>query len=68
MKEAHWATNTVAFPEMRKGEVAICLATLLARAGSLGEDRLDCRNQEIACGLARGQLAYYCMPRLTPGL
>ena len=59
MKEAHRGTNTVAFPEMRKGEVAICLATLLARASGLGEDKVDYRNQEIACAMARGQLAYY---------
>jgi membrane dipeptidase len=59
MKEAHRGTNTVAFPEMRKGEVVICLATLLARAGGLGEDKVDYRNQEIACAMARGQLAYY---------
>jgi membrane dipeptidase len=59
MKEAHRATNTVAFPEMRKAEVVIFLATLLARASSLGEDKLDYRNQEIACAMARGQFAYY---------
>lgn len=59
LKEEHRGRNTVAFPEMRKGEVAISLATLLARASSLGEDKLDYRNQEIACAVARGQLAYY---------
>jgi membrane dipeptidase len=59
MQEKNRATNTVAFPEMRKGEVAVCLATLLARASGLGEAMLDYRNQEIACAMARGQLAYY---------
>ena len=59
MKEKNRATNTVAFPEMRRGEVAVCLATLLARASGLGEPMLDYRNQEIACAMAQGQLAYY---------
>jgi membrane dipeptidase len=59
MKEEHRGKNTVALPEMRKGEVAVCLATLLARASGLGEDKLDYRNQEIACAMAQGQLAYY---------
>jgi len=59
MKEKNRATNTVAFPEMRKAEVAVCLATLLARASGLGEPLLDYRNQEIACSMAQGQLAYY---------
>ncbi|MGH9448370.1 MAG: dipeptidase, partial [Terriglobia bacterium] len=53
------ALNTVAFPEMRRGEVAVCLATVLARASSLGEALLDYRTQEIACAMAKGQLAYY---------
>ncbi len=52
-------TNTVAFPEMRKGEVAVCLATLLARASGLREPLLDYQTREIASAMARGQLAYY---------
>ncbi len=59
MKEQGRAKNTVAFPEMRKGEVAVCLATVLARASRLGEPLLDYRNQEIASAMAQGQLAYY---------
>lgn len=59
MKEKNRAANTVAFPEMRKADVAVCLATLLARASGLGEALLDYRNQEIACAMAQGQLAYY---------
>lgn len=59
VKEEHRGGNTVSFPEMRKGDVAICLATLLARASGLGEDKLDYRTREIACAMARGQLAYY---------
>lgn len=74
MKETTRAANTVAFPEMRKGEVAISLATVLARAkgvviekvdsklahvGFVGDSRLDYQNQEMAYAVAQGQLAYY---------
>lgn len=59
MSEKGRGTNTVTFPEMRKGELAICLATVLARASGLGDPMLDYRNQEIACAMAQGQLAYY---------
>jgi membrane dipeptidase len=59
MKENNRASNTVAYPELRRGKVAVCLATLLARASTLGEPALDYRNQEIACAMAYGQLAYY---------
>jgi membrane dipeptidase len=51
--------NTVAFPEMQKGDVAISLATVLARASSLRDPMLDYRTQEIAYAMAQGQLAYY---------
>jgi membrane dipeptidase len=59
MKENNRGSNTVAFPEMRRGQVAVCLATMLARASGLGEVKLDYPNQEIACAMAQGQLAYY---------
>jgi membrane dipeptidase len=59
MTEQHRGANTVSLPEMRKGDVAVCLATVLARVSSLGESLVDYRNQEIACAMARGQLAYY---------
>ena len=59
MKEDYRGANTVSLPEMRKAEVVICLATVLARAADLGDSKLDYRNQEIACAMARGQLAYY---------
>src|SRR5262245_28761858 len=52
--------NTVSLPAMRRGEVAICLATLLARANPKGKSPLlDFRNQAIAAAMTRGQLAYY---------
>jgi membrane dipeptidase len=34
MHEKGRGTNTVAFPELRAGEVAVCLATVLARRAS----------------------------------
>src|SRR5450759_5217011 len=59
MTERGRGTNTVSFPEMRRGEVAICLATLLARSNPTGRSILDYRTQEIAYSVAQGQLAYY---------
>jgi membrane dipeptidase len=57
---------TTTLPEMRRGAVAACQATLLARAKREarrpeGTSRfaLDFPNQEIASATARGQLAYY---------
>jgi membrane dipeptidase len=57
---------TTTLPEMRRGAVAACQATLLARAkpGARRPDgtsrlNLDFANQEIASATARGQLAYY---------
>jgi membrane dipeptidase len=58
-KEEHRGASTVCFPEMRKGEVALCLATLLARVSGLKEPLLDYASQDIAAAMARGQFAYY---------
>jgi membrane dipeptidase len=52
--------NTVCFPELRHGGIGISIATLLARRNPRGTyTNLDFRTQEIACAVARGQLAYY---------
>jgi membrane dipeptidase len=51
--------NTVSLPELRRGEVGIVVATLLARANRRSRSSLDFRTQEIACATAQGQLAYY---------
>lgn len=59
MTDKHRGANTVSFSEMRKGEVAVCLATVLARASGLGEPMLDFRSQEIAYAMGKGQLACY---------
>jgi membrane dipeptidase len=57
---------TVALPEMRRGYVAVCLATLLAHARpdlrpAEGHKRisLEFRSPAAAYGTAQGQLAYY---------
>jgi membrane dipeptidase len=57
---------TTTLPEMRHGGVALCQATLLARAksgsrihGGTSRLGLDFANQEIASAVARGQLTYY---------
>jgi membrane dipeptidase len=57
---------TTTLPEMRRGSIAACQATVLARARPEarphdGPSRLnlDYANQEIASATARGQLAYY---------
>ena len=57
---------TVSLPEMRRANIGVCLATLLARAKSpwaptVAPERtgIDHGNQEIACAITRGQLAYY---------
>lgn len=49
--------NTVALPEMRKGEVFLSLATLLATVKKQTRGTFSCK--EIAYAVAHGQLAYY---------
>jgi membrane dipeptidase len=60
------ANATVAFPEMRRGQLALCLATLLVHSRPdlrpiEGHKRisLDYCSPTAACAVARGQLAYY---------
>jgi membrane dipeptidase len=57
---------TVALPEMRRGELAVCLATLIAHSRpdlrpAEGHKRisLEYRSPTSACAVAQGQLAYY---------
>ena len=52
-------TNTVSLPQMRKGKIAVCLATVIARVNPAGHRRLDYKTQEIAWAVAQGELAYY---------
>ncbi len=58
--------NTLTFPELRRANMPVCVATLMARSGpdqprESGTKRtdLDYVSQAIAYGHARGQLAYY---------
>ena len=53
--------NTVTFPELRRGKVAIFIATLLARLMRPGPLSAVHRfnNMDMAYGCAQGQVAYY---------
>lgn len=51
--------GTVALPEMRKGRVALCFATLLARSTGRAVQNLDYSSPYQAYAAAQGQLAYY---------
>src|SRR5947209_16385250 len=53
--------NTVSFPELRRGKVAIFIATLLARLlrPNLIPAIQRYSSMEAACAAAWGQLAYY---------
>ncbi|HEX9331431.1 MAG TPA: hypothetical protein VF896_06070, partial [Anaerolineales bacterium] len=51
--------GTVALPEMRQGRVALCFATLLARATGRTIQNLDYSSPYQAYAAAQGQLAYY---------
>lgn len=51
--------NTVSLPEMRKGRVALCFATLLARSTGQPKPDIDYASPMQAYGVAQGQLAYY---------
>lgn len=53
--------GTVAFPEMRAGNVGLCIATLIARVQKPGNPLPGFRAAEAAYATARGQLAYYRM-------
>jgi membrane dipeptidase len=51
--------NTVSFPELQKAQVAVCLATVLARCSELGDPLLDYPSREIASAMGAGQVEYY---------
>ena len=53
------ALGTVAFPEMRRGRMALCLATVLARSTGVPVAHIDYATPMQAYGIAQGQLAYY---------
>jgi membrane dipeptidase len=53
------ATGTVGFPEMRRGRVALCFTTVLARSSGRPVPNIDFPSAAQACGVAKGHLAYY---------
>ena len=53
------AKGTVAFPEMRRGRVALCFTTLCARCTGRAAPHIDFGSPTQAYGIAQGQLAYY---------
>ncbi|MGH2531802.1 MAG: dipeptidase [Thermomicrobiales bacterium] len=59
MSEKGRGAGTIGFPEMRRGEVAVSLATVIARVNYEGAAGIDYRTHEIAYAQAQGQLAYY---------
>lgn len=53
--------GTVAYPELRKGNVAVSIATVIARVQKPGNPLPGYRTSESAFAAAQGQLAYYRM-------
>jgi membrane dipeptidase len=53
--------GTVAYPELRKGNVAVSIATVIARVQKPGNPLPGYRASESAFAAAQGQLAYYRM-------
>ncbi len=51
--------GTVAFPEMRKGEVGLSVVTVIARTAHRGSPATGVACREISYAKAQGQLAYY---------
>ncbi len=59
MSDPHRGRNTVSFPELRRAEVAVCLATVLARSSQLNDPLLDCRTREAASAMSAGHVEFY---------
>jgi membrane dipeptidase len=51
--------GTVALPDMRRGQVGLCVATLIARAVEPGNPLPGWHSPEIAWAQTQGQLAWY---------
>ena len=51
--------GTVAYPEMRRGRVAVSFATLIARSTGRPAPHIDYATPAQAYGAAQGKLAYY---------
>src|SRR5437588_1280420 len=59
MEQKGRCAGTVALPDMRTGEVGICVATLIARVSRPGNPLPGYHSPAIAAAMAQGQLAYY---------
>lgn len=51
--------GTVAFPEMRRGRIALSFVTVLARSTGRPEPHIDYATPAQAYGIGKGHLAYY---------
>ncbi|MBI4674363.1 MAG: membrane dipeptidase [Chloroflexi bacterium] len=51
--------NTVSLPELRRGHVALCFGTVLARVNERGVPDIDYASPAQAYAAARGHVAYY---------
>ncbi len=51
--------GTVSLPELRRGRVALCFGTTLARSTGRPVDHVDYLSPAQACAAAQGHLAYY---------
>jgi len=59
MAEKGRACGTVTLPELRKAEMAVCLATVIDRTARPGSPASGSACQEISYAKAQGQMAYY---------
>ncbi len=59
MAEPGRGRGTVAFPQMRQAELAVCVATVISRTARPGSATDGAATQEISYAIAQGQLAYY---------
>jgi len=59
MTDFHRGHNTVSFSELHRAEVAVCLATVLARCSTLNDPLLDYRTRELASAMGAGHVEYY---------
>lgn len=59
MSEPGRATGTVSLPEMRKGELGLCLATMFARLRQSSPTLYGCATPEACYAVGMGHQAYY---------
>ena len=53
------ANGTVALPDMRRGQIGLCVATLIGRYVKLGNPLPGYHSQEISWAVTQGELAWY---------